>query len=98
MSRANLTNSLVIPESTTVFPYYDDWDEDKGFRRIVFRPGYPVQARELTQVQTILQNQIERFGQHIFVNGSSVIGGEVRYIDTITLNVDLPLNLQHNGR
>jgi len=88
MSRANLTNSLVIPESTTVFPYYDDWDEDKGFRRIVFRPGYPVQARELTQVQTILQNQIERFGQHIFVNGSSVIGGEVRYIDTITLNVD----------
>lgn len=86
--RANLTNSLVIPESTTVFPYYDDWDEDKGFRRIVFRPGYPVQARELTQVQTILQNQIERFGQHIFVNGSSVIGGEVRFLDTITLNLE----------
>ena len=34
-------------------PYYDDFEEDKGFLRILFKPGYPVQARELTQLQTL---------------------------------------------
>ena len=43
-------------------PYYDDFDETKKFHRVLFRPSFPVQARELTQLQTILQNQIERFG------------------------------------
>ena len=56
-------------------PYYDDFDEAKGFHRILFRPGYAVQARELTQMQTQIQDQINKFGQHIFVNGTSVLGG-----------------------
>lgn len=77
MASANVTNTYVVPESTKVSPYYDDFNEDKNFHRILFRPGYAVQARELTQVQTILQNQVERFGRHIFTNGSSVIGGDV---------------------
>ena len=38
-------------------PYYDDYNEDKNFHRILFKPGVAVQARELTQLQTILQNQ-----------------------------------------
>ena len=49
-----------------VAPYYDDFAENKNFHRILFRPGYAVQARELTQLQSILQNQIERFGSHVF--------------------------------
>ena len=57
-------------------PYYDDFDENKNFHRILFRPGRAVQARELTQSQTILQNQIDRFGKHIFKEGSKVTGGE----------------------
>lgn len=57
-------------------PYYDDFDEDKKFLRILFKPGYAVQARELTQLQTILQKQVERFGNHIFKNGSVVTGGQ----------------------
>ncbi len=57
-------------------PYYDDFDEDKNFQRILFRPGRAVQARELTQSQTILQNQIDRFGKHVFKEGSKVTGGE----------------------
>lgn len=55
-------------------PYYDDFDADKNFNRILFKPGFAVQARELTQLQSILQNQIARFGEHIFVDGSPVIG------------------------
>lgn len=58
-------------------PYYDDFSEDKKFLRMLFRPGYSVQSRELTQLQTILQNQIERFGNHIFKDGSRIIGGEI---------------------
>ena len=55
-------------------PYYDDFNEEKNFHRILFRPGYAVQARELTQMQTILQNQIKRFGSHILKDGSVVLG------------------------
>ena len=44
-----------------VEPYYDDFDVTKNYHRILFKPGYSVQARELTQSQTILQNQITSF-------------------------------------
>lgn len=57
-----------------VSPWFDDYDELKNFHRILFKPRIPVQARELTQLQTILQNQIERFGGQIFKDGSVVYG------------------------
>lgn len=57
-------------------PYYDDFDQTKKFYRILFRPGRAVQARELTQLQTILQNQIEQFGRNVYKNGSKISGGE----------------------
>ena len=63
MASANVANTLVVPVESKVSPYYDDFDETKNFHRILFRPGYAVQARELTQIQTIMQNQIERFGK-----------------------------------
>lgn len=66
-----------IPELFNTDPYYDDFNQDKKFLRIMFRPGYGVQARELTQLQTILQNQIERFGSHVFEEGSIVTGGKI---------------------
>ena len=57
-------------------PYYDDFDPEKNYLRVLFRPGYAVQARELTQLQTAIQSQIERFGNHVFQNGSPVMGGQ----------------------
>ena len=65
------------PTLFNVDPYYDDFNEDKKFLRIVFKPGYALQAREVTQLQTILQNQIERFGSNIFENGSVVLDGQI---------------------
>jgi len=56
-------------------PYNDDFEDTKKFLRILFKPGYSVQARELTQLQTLLQNQISKFGDHIFRDGSLVFGG-----------------------
>lgn len=56
-------------------PYYDDFDELKNFHRILFKPAVAVQARELTQLQSILQNQIERFGDNVLREGTIVAGG-----------------------
>lgn len=64
-----------------VNPYYDDYDEDKGYHRILFKPGFAVQARELTQLQTIMQKQVERIGRHFFEDGAMVIPGQVA-VDT----------------
>ena len=62
-----------------VTPYYDDFDETDQFHKVLFRPGFAVQARELTQLQSILQNQIERFGNHVFKEGTIVIPGNISY-------------------
>ena len=59
-----------------IAPYYDDFDKTKNYLRTLFRPGVAVQARELTQLQTALQAQIDRFGSHVFVDGSPVIGAQ----------------------
>lgn len=55
-------------------PYYDDYAESKNFHRVLFKPSVAVQARELTQLQTILQNQIERFGDNIYRTGTIIKG------------------------
>ncbi|MGI0018795.1 MAG: DUF4815 domain-containing protein, partial [Nitrosotalea sp.] len=65
-----------------VAPFYDDFESAGGaktnnYMRILFRPGYAVQARELTQLQSIVQNQIKSFGNHIFQDGSPVFGGHL---------------------
>lgn len=56
-------------------PYFDDFDETKNYHKVLFKPATAVQARELTQLQTILQNQIERFGDNILVEGTIIKGG-----------------------
>jgi len=71
-----LANTVSLQTNLNVDPYYDDFDETKNFRRILFQPGLAVQARELTQIQTMLQNQIDRFAEHVFKEGASVLGLE----------------------
>jgi hypothetical protein len=65
------------PEIFNVDPYYDDYDPSKKFLRILYKPGYAVQARELTQNQTIGQSQIQRFADHVFKDGSIVSESQV---------------------
>ena len=62
-----------------VSPYYDDFDDEDNFHKVLFRPGFSIQARELTTLQSILQNQIEKQGEHIFKEGTVVIPGQVSY-------------------
>ena len=70
-----------MPQQTNlnVSPYFDDFNSSNDYHRVLFKPGYPVQARELTTLQSILQNQIEQFGTHFFKEGSKVIPGNTGY-------------------
>jgi hypothetical protein len=67
---------------TSISPYYDDFDPTKNYNRILFKPGVPVQARELTQIQSLLQNQIKSTGDYLFTDGSRASSSPV----AITIN------------
>jgi len=71
-----------MPQKTNlnVSPYFDDFDPKKNYKRVLFKPGTTVQARELTTLQSSLQNQIESFGDHFFNNGDKVIPGNLAFI------------------
>lgn len=60
-------------------PYFDDFDPTKNYQRVLFKPGTPIQARELTTLQTILQDQVEKFGKHFLKEGAVVIPGNIAY-------------------
>ena len=62
-----------------VSPYYDDFSEAKKFHRVMYRPAFAVQARELTTQQSITQNQIEKMSDSMFKHGAMVVAGEANY-------------------
>ena len=53
-------------------PYFDDYDHKKNYKKILFKPGLPVQTRELNQIQSMFTNEIGALSDHIFKNGSRV--------------------------
>ena len=81
---SDVSNTVAISTDLNVDPYYDDYNEEKNFHQILFRPGLAVQARELTQMQTLLQKQTSRFGSHVFTEGTVVHGGAK------TFNTNIP--------
>lgn len=68
---------MPISTDLNIDPYFDDFDELKNYYKILYKPSVAVQARELNQLQTILQNQIERFGDNIFKRGTIIEGCNV---------------------
>jgi len=85
-----------MPQKTNlnINPYFDDFDKNDNYYKVLFKPGFPVQSRELTTLQSILQNQIESFGSHIFKEGSMVIPGSVTYDNRF---FGIKINPQHLG-
>lgn len=77
-------------------PYFDDFDGTKNFHQILFKPGVAVQARELTQLQSILRDQIAKFGNHIFKHGSVVVPGN-SYADLAVPYVKVESNYGNAG-
>tara|TARA_B100000963_G_scaffold116471_1_gene101460 strand:- start:3730 stop:9225 length:5496 start_codon:yes stop_codon:yes gene_type:complete len=76
--------ATTVVKSFLEAPHFDDFDETKNYHRVLFRPGHAVQARELTQLQTALQAQIDRYGQFAFKDGSRVVNGKA----TLNVNYD----------
>ena len=70
-----------MPQETNlnVAPYFDDFDATKNYNKVLFKPAYPIQARELNNIQSILQGQIEAMGDNLFKEGSVVIPGNSSY-------------------
>lgn len=62
-----------------VRPYFDDFDPNKRYYDVLFRPSYAVQTRELNQIQSMFEQQLTYFGNNIFKNGSIVIPGALNY-------------------
>ena len=94
-----------MPQNTNLnsSPYFDDFNELKNYQRVLFKPGLPVQSRELTTLQSILQSQVEKFGKHFFKEGSVVIPGQIAYdseytcvqIDDAHLGIPVSLYLEN---
>lgn len=70
-----------MPQKTNLNapPYNDDFEADNGYYKVLFRPGYAIQTRELNNLQSVLQNQIESIGRSKFKQGQQVIPGEVSF-------------------
>ena len=82
------------PTDFNLSPYYDDFNESKKFHRVLFRPSFAVQGRELTQSQSILQNQIERVSDHLFKQRAIVIPGQLT-IDTEYTSIKVTILLRY---
>ena len=67
---------MPISTNTNVKPYFDDFDSDKNFYRVMYKPGFPIQARELTTTQSILQDQIEKLAGVFLKEGDVVVSGD----------------------
>ena len=78
---------------TSAAPYYDDFNtsgnDDKNYLRVLFKPGVAVQTRELNQLQTAIQAQIDKFGSHIFQTNSRVLDGELSVSKVFSIDVDM---------
>jgi hypothetical protein len=91
-----------MPQKTNlnVSPYFEDFDPQKNYYKVLFRPGYSVQSRELTTLQSVLQNQIESYGRFQFKQGELVIPGEVGLntkLDYVKLSSVSEVAVNENG-
>jgi len=65
----------VYTEQSFPSTYKDDFADSDNYHRILFNSGRALQARELTQLQTIIQSEVARFGRNIFKEGAAVNPG-----------------------
>lgn len=90
---------MPIETDLNISPYFDDYDESKNYHRVLFKPAVPLQAREITQLQTMLQTQVERFGDYNFKEGTIVKGcafsfdNTVKYVKVLDRSPDTNLNV-----
>ncbi len=86
--------------------YRDFYKAEDGYYRVLFNSGKALQARELIESQTIIQEEIARFGRNIFKEGALVSPGgatvdnKIEYIrldDSSVIDSDLIGKTVTNG-
>lgn len=55
--------------------YNDDWAKERAYHKVLFHGGRALQARELNQMQSIIQAEIARLGSNLFKDGAMVNPG-----------------------
>lgn len=91
-----MSNAQQVP-SFNNYPYYDDFDVTKNFYRVLFRPGYSVQTREINQLQSILQQQVSYISDYAVSDKSAVIGGQINFNKNVNFIKLVPgTNLSRN--
>ena len=85
---------MAISTDLNVTPYFDDFDANNQYERVLFKPAVPVQARELNQIQSTFQNQVERGFDHFLKDGAVVSGVAKTYrkLDYIKIKDAFPAN------
>ena len=78
-----------MPQKTdlNVTPYFDDFNQSDNFQSVLFRPGFAVQARELTTLQSIIKNQMEREGRHLFKEGAMIVPGQLSFSKIVAIKL-----------
>jgi hypothetical protein len=74
---------MPIQTDLSVSPYFDDYSEDSNYYKVLFKPSVAVQVRELNQLQSMLQGQVEKFGDAIFKRGTVIDGCNFTFFDTL---------------
>ena len=75
-------------------PYTDRYlvDANSKFTRVLFRPGFAPQSRELIALQDSLQRQISTIGDYLYKEGSKVIGGSIKHMKGKSLLIESTYN------
>ena len=79
-------------------PYYDDYVPSKRFQKILYKPSFAVQSRELNQSQSIINENIKNISNVILDSGDPLKPGQLIYsnkVDYITLDTLEPWNNYH---
>ncbi|QNH71363.1 virulence-associated VriC protein [Rhizobium phage AF3] len=70
--------------------YLGDVNED--YTKVLFRPGYTPQDRELNAIQDSLMRQVSSIGDHLFKSGSQVVGGTIKNMQGKSLLIESTFN------
>jgi len=70
---------MPIQSNLSISPYFDDYAYGSDYYKVLFKPSTAVQVRELNQLQTILQRQIEEFGDVVLQRGTLLDGCQASF-------------------
>ena len=68
-----------IETNLNISPYFDDFLPANDFHQVIYNSGLVLQARELTQTQSIIHDKIEQLGKFNLTEGSVLEGCNFSY-------------------